>query len=141
MIEGMLVMNEMKIYQIVHSYDVDGGYGDAVHCEEVIWSTTDKDLADAYVEKWNDPYIYDTPYDWLEKNRLTVREVTIGAFDVDVPPPETSHYYVRASVDPVTHKIRKRRWEEQRQRVLRNAQVDAWKRDAEAAGCTFTPAY
>lgn len=64
----------MKIYEIVHLYDVDGGFGDPVPKEEIIRVTTDKASAEAYVAKYNKPFVYDVPYAELECHHLEIRE-------------------------------------------------------------------
>lgn len=67
----------MKIYLIAHQFDVDGGFGDAVQQECVLFATPSKEEANRYVERYNEPRIYDKPYDALYEHRLVVRSVTI----------------------------------------------------------------
>ena len=83
----------MTIYQIIHFYDVDGGFGDAVPCEEVIAITTDKAKAEEYVKRYNDPIIYDIPYCDLWAHTLDVREIELTELDLDVSPFENDYYF------------------------------------------------
>lgn len=66
-----------KIYQVIHEYDVDGGYGDAVGCEDVIAVFSKKEDADAFVEKYANPHVYDTPYADLCCGKLVVKEMIV----------------------------------------------------------------
>ena len=136
-----------KIYMIIHQYDVDGGFGDAIPREEVLWTTTSKALAEAYVAKWNDTFVYDQPYADLEKNTLDIREMVINNFSVDTMPSIDSHYEVRATVDPDAYKQRqrelderKKQYERERKALIKKKQANEWKSQCEACGCTFTPA-
>lgn len=75
-----------KIYQVFHSYDVDGGFGDAVEREELIASFENKADADAVVERYSYPHVYDSPYADLMMGLLYVTEVEIiphAEFDLD----------------------------------------------------------
>ena len=64
----------MKIYIIYHDYDVDGGYGDAVDQHEILWICKDEEEAKAYVERWDNPKVYDKPYASLYTNALHYEE-------------------------------------------------------------------
>lgn len=67
-----------KIYQVVHLYDEDGGFGDPVTCKDVIGATTDKALAEAYVRRYNKPAVYAEPYSYLYCHGLEIDEVELG---------------------------------------------------------------
>lgn len=58
------------IYGIFHCYEVDGGFGDAVLMEDLLFVTDSEEIAKAYVEKWSHPYIYDRPYSYLTCGEL-----------------------------------------------------------------------
>lgn len=66
-----------KIYIIKHCFYVDGGFGDAVYEEEVVKVTTSEELAKAYVKKWDDPFVYDHPYDDVTMHGLSYEEYEI----------------------------------------------------------------
>ena len=51
----------MKIYNVFHVYDVDGGFGDAITEETSVATFVNKEDADAFVAKYNKPYVYDNP--------------------------------------------------------------------------------
>lgn len=63
------------LYGIFHIYSVDGGFGDAVPKEDLLFVTDSEDLAKEYVKKWSHPYIYDTPYQALTCGRLGYCEI------------------------------------------------------------------
>lgn len=63
------------LYGIFHCYTVDGGFGDAVPKEDLLFVTDSEETALAYIRKWSHPYIYDTPYQALSCGRLGYREI------------------------------------------------------------------
>ena len=67
----------MKIYNVYHLYDVDGGFGDAIPKSEMVAIFESKADAEAFVEKYNKPYVYDKPYDTLWCNEYVVTETEI----------------------------------------------------------------
>ena len=67
----------MIIYQGIHYYDEDGGFGDAVQCSKVVGTFENKDDAKAFVSKFSKPIIYDRPYSDLRCGYLEVKEVNI----------------------------------------------------------------
>ena len=64
----------MKIYQVFHAYDVDGGFGDAVPNVDLIETFVSKEDAKDFVERFANPHIYDKPYASLECGNLYIRE-------------------------------------------------------------------
>ena len=64
----------MKIYSVFHNYDVDGGFGDAVGCTDLIAIFEKEEDAEAYVEKYNNPHVYEEPYASLYAGELTIKE-------------------------------------------------------------------
>ena len=137
----------MNIYLIIHEYEVDGGYGDGILTQETLFATTDKALAEAYCRKWNDPFVYDKPYDSLEKNSLFVEEINNNDFDLNTPPPEWSFYEIRKEKFPVEYEARQKEIELRRraakiekEKKQREKELDELKAACEAVGCTFTPA-
>lgn len=66
-----------KIYEVVHMYDEDGGFGDAVQVSDVVARFSDKTKADEFVEEYADPHVYDKPYADLDCGYLKVREVEL----------------------------------------------------------------
>lgn len=82
----------MRIYQVLHYYDVDGGFGDAVGCSDVIACFESEADAKAFCEKWDRTHVYDVPYAELECGTLGIVEmelVTHEEFSVNNRP---SHY-------------------------------------------------
>ena len=75
-----------KVYLIKHCYDTDGGFGDAVYQEDVMFATTNKELAEAYVEKYDNPVVYDKPYAELYHHGLCIEEMELNDPDLSVDP-------------------------------------------------------
>ena len=75
-----------KIYLIKHVYDTDGGFGDAVSQEEVLFATDNKKLAKAYVKKYSKPVVYASPYADLYHHELVIEKLKLEEPDLDVPP-------------------------------------------------------
>lgn len=67
----------MKVYNVYHTYDEDGGFGDAVSCTELVVSFEDEEDAKAFVEKYSNPHIYDRPYANLWEGRLSYEEIEV----------------------------------------------------------------
>lgn len=55
----------MKIYNVIHQYDVDGGFGDAISQSKLLFTTTSKEAAEQFVNNYSNPHIYDIPYSEL----------------------------------------------------------------------------
>lgn len=69
---------EKKLWNIFHSYGTDGGFGDYVLQENLAGTVeaTDEEIKE-YLEKWNKPEIYDTPYDELDCHNVTAEEIIV----------------------------------------------------------------
>jgi hypothetical protein len=81
----------MKLYNVYHVYDVDGGYGDAVGEENFVVAFERETDAKAFVEKYSKPYVYKRPYEELYCNEFTIREteiITHAEFDINKTPKE-----------------------------------------------------
>ena len=65
------------IYNVIHYYDVDGGFGDAISQEEVLFTTLNKEVAEKFVHKYSNKHIYDTPYANLYIGELAIREMPV----------------------------------------------------------------
>lgn len=79
----------MKIYNVYHAYDVDGGCGDATRTEEFVAAFASKEDAQAFVEQYSKPYVYDTPYAELYCNQFGIIEteiITHSEFDINKTP-------------------------------------------------------
>lgn len=76
----------MKIYIISELYDVDGGFGDAITQTYPMFATKNKELAEAYVEKYNNPVVYEKPYDELYHHGLEITEMELEEPDLNVDP-------------------------------------------------------
>lgn len=64
----------MKTYSVFHNYSVDGGFGDSVYCTDLVAIFESKEDAEAYVKKYNNPHVYDRPYDELWAGELEIKE-------------------------------------------------------------------
>lgn len=78
-------MNLNVNYLVMHEYDTDGGYGDAVRCADPVALFYTKEEALKYVKKYSDPQIYDTPYCELENGVLSIVEIPIYGPECDAP--------------------------------------------------------
>jgi len=76
------------VYEVVHYYDTDGGFGDAIPQEDVIAVFSTKAKADECVAKYANPHVYDRPYMSLECGSLEVRER-----EIDVMPDESEMWW------------------------------------------------
>lgn len=82
----------MKVYQVLHGYETDGGFGDAVYCSDVVACFENENDAKAFCEKWDRTHVYEKPYDELECGTLFIQEmefITHSEFNVENNP---SHY-------------------------------------------------
>lgn len=75
----------MKIYNVVHLYDVDGGFGDAVSQHKILFTTTSKEVAEQFVNKYTNPHIYEIPYSELWAGELVITEQTVIDAYNDIP--------------------------------------------------------
>lgn len=66
-----------KIYQVVHYYDVDGGFGDSVPVEDTIATFESYEDAKAFADRFEKPHTYDKPYSYLDCGELVVKESDI----------------------------------------------------------------
>ena len=69
------------MYQVVHCYDTDGGFGDAVSEERVVAVFEDEDDAKAFISKFEKPHVYFVPYDELMCGTLEPRELEVISHD------------------------------------------------------------
>ena len=74
----------MTIYLIIHEYDVDGGFGDAIGCEEVVTAFSTIEKANEFVKKYEKPRIYWKPYNNLYCGNLRIEEVGINEEPSDI---------------------------------------------------------
>ena len=76
----------MKVFQVIHIYDVDGGFGDAVERQEVIEVFENFNDAVSFMEKFRNVHVYDKPYAELQCGFLKVCETEIVShrdFDIN----------------------------------------------------------
>jgi hypothetical protein len=75
----------MKIYNVIHQYDVDGGFGDAISQHKLLFITTSKEVAEQFVNKYTNPHVYDIPYSELWEGELVISEQTVIDTYNDIP--------------------------------------------------------
>lgn len=65
-----------KLYAIFHGVDEDGGFGDAVYTENMmgVVQATQEEI-DEFLLKWNEPIVYDHPYDDLYCHYVRAEEI------------------------------------------------------------------
>ena len=66
----------MKIYNVFHCYDVDGGFGEAIPKKILIGSFESKEDAGTVVALLSNPHVY-KPYSELECGVITIEETEI----------------------------------------------------------------
>lgn len=69
------------VYNVVHLYDVDGGFGDAVPRQETVFTFENREDAETFAKEFQNRHIYNEPYDPLECGRLEVKPVEIITTD------------------------------------------------------------
>ena len=67
----------MKIFNVFHLYDEDGGFGDPVGQEELIASFENKSDAEEFANLLSNPHVYDKPYADLSCGYIEVRELDV----------------------------------------------------------------
>jgi len=70
---------EKKLYAIHHCYDEDGGFGDAIPQDNTVGfiMATEQEIQ-AFVQKWNQPEVYDRPFADLTCHSIWAEEVAIS---------------------------------------------------------------
>lgn len=64
----------MKIYQVIHLYETDGGFGDAISQQDIIATFENYDDAKAFADRFSNDHVYDKPYSELHCGKLEVYE-------------------------------------------------------------------
>lgn len=73
-------MSEKKLWNIYHCYGADGGFGDYVPQTVNVGTVeaTEDEIKD-FVDKWDQPEIYDKPYDELDCHHVYAEPVEVVA--------------------------------------------------------------
>ena len=67
-----------ELWTIYHGYSVDGGYGDAIWEEEAIATVeATEDEINEFVKKYDNPIVYDHPYDDLTAHHIWANKIEI----------------------------------------------------------------
>ena len=69
---------------VVHCYDVNGGFGDAIPIKELILVTLSRKEAEDFVKSYAAPHIYEEPYAPLKCGELVVEELPTSTDKVDM---------------------------------------------------------
>ena len=64
-----------KIYLVIHIFDVDGGFGDRVMVDKILFASKDLEVCKKFVDKYSNDHVYDKPFAELWCHKLVVREV------------------------------------------------------------------
>ncbi len=105
------------MYAVMHYYEVDGGYGDAIDRADVVFVTPDKDFAEAYAKKWDRNIVYDHPYDDLTVGNLGVHEIYGPPDSLDVTPFDACNGYMFIGHGSLTYEEKEEEddvWKERR---------------------------
>lgn len=86
-----------KFYAIFHGVDEDGGFGDAVYTESMmgIVEATQEEI-DAFIQKWDQPIVYDHPYDDLCCHYVRAEEIQFCDLDKLNPYGKDDYYGLHA---------------------------------------------
>ena len=88
-IDGDKNVQADRLYVVKHVYDTDGGFGDAIYQEDVLFTTLDKALAESYIAKYSNPVIYDRPYSNLYHGKLELESIPfIHSMDITKMTPD-----------------------------------------------------
>ena len=73
----------MEVYLVKHHYDTDGGFGDAVACEETVAIFSDRETAEKFVEcfEYHEATVYDKPYAYLTFGEFTIESTPVFGKD------------------------------------------------------------
>lgn len=82
-----------KIYEVIHYYDVDGGFGDSTPTHETVGIFSEKEKAEEFVRKYNKPHAYEKPYCYLFCGDLQISEK-----EINKPYAEKDMWWLRNSV-------------------------------------------
>ena len=94
----------MKVYVVMNQFTTDGGFGDAIYGEQIVFITTNKEKALEYVKKWSDPHVYDIPYDELTCDDLRVDEWDlVDEPDISIDPFNRKDEWAVSAVYPCEH--------------------------------------
>ena len=66
------------IYEVIHYYDEDGGFGDPCPTQETVGIFSARKKAEEYVQKYSKRHAYAKPYGYLFCGDLQIREKTIN---------------------------------------------------------------
>lgn len=71
-----------KLWNVFHGYDVDGGFGDPVYTKHLVGTVeaTDEEMK-AFLQKWDQPEVYEHPYGDLVCHSVRAVEVAVQALD------------------------------------------------------------
>ena len=70
-------------YEIIHLYDVDGGFGNAITKERTLGILETEEEAKEYVKRYSRDEIYSKPYAYMHCHNLTYRKLSTLDMDVD----------------------------------------------------------
>lgn len=68
------MLESRNVYVVTHLYDRDGGFGDAVPCDDVVAIFFFKDEAEEFVKRYSNKHCYDIPYAYLYAGELEIEE-------------------------------------------------------------------
>lgn len=75
-----------EIYLVLHCYECDGGFGDAISQETIVTAFSSKDKARTYARKWSKRHVYGAPFDELTCGTLRVQKVGVDTMSLNDKP-------------------------------------------------------
>ena len=76
----------MTIYNVIHYYGVDGGFGDYVAQTQLLGCFESEEDAKTFIDRFSKPHIYDVPYAELDCGKLGIVPVNViehNKFDIN----------------------------------------------------------
>ena len=67
----------MTVYNVIHHYELDEGYVHAVPEQETIATFSSYLVAKRFVERYNNPHVYERKYDDMKCGLLEIKEQQI----------------------------------------------------------------
>lgn len=89
-------------YAIIHYYDVDGGFGDAIGTQVTLGYVEGEEKAKEYIAKYNKPKTYAIPYSRLECHALGYKKVSTKMLDINVDPFKDDYFSMEIADGIVT---------------------------------------
>ena len=79
-----------KLYQIIHSFEEEGEFGDAVFREDVVATFSSEEKAKRFIREFSNPHIYDESC----VSKFSCGELEISEIELDIVPPQEDMWWL-----------------------------------------------